>query len=108
MSIKLCKLTGNSFDLLNSDTETNTSLIRNSNQVKISYNDNKLIQFIKNDVATTQVGTLLITSGNVLIPTGDSLSSKSVAKLLSVPDSETESKTLADGRVVHLLPIQIL
>jgi hypothetical protein len=108
MSIKLCKLQPTSFDLLNSDTETNTSLIRNTNQVKISYNDNKLVQFIKNDVATTQVGVLLIAEGNVLIPTGDSLTSKSVAKLLAVPDSETETKTLSDGRVVHLLPVQIL
>ena len=108
MSIKLCKLTENSFDLLNSNTETNTSLIRNTNQIRISYNDNKLVQFIKDDVATTDVGTLLIAKGNVLIPTGDSLSKKSVAKLLSLPDATTEKKILDDGRVLHLLPVQIL
>ena len=107
MSIKLCKLTGNSFDLLNSDTETNTSLIRNIYQVRTTYNDNKMVQFIKDDVATTQNGTLLIANGNVLIPTGDSLSSKSVAKLLALPDAETQTKTLGD-KVVHLLPVQIL
>ena len=108
MSVKLCKLTtGNSFDLLNSETETNTSLIRNTNQVRITYNDNKMVQFIKDEIATTGPGTLLIANGGILIPTGDSLSSRSVAKLLAAPDAETESKTV-DGRVVHLLPVQIL
>ena len=108
MSVKLCKLEGNSFDLLNSETETNTSLIRNTNQVRITYNDNKMVQFIKDEIATTGPGTLLIANGGILIPTGDSLNSRSVAKLLAAPDAETQTKTLEDGRVVHLLPVQIL
>ena len=107
MSIKLCKFEGNSFNVLNLDTETNTSLIRSINQIRISYNDNKLVQFIKDETATTQIGTLLIANGNVLIPTGDSLSSKSVAKLLSLPDAESQTKTV-DGQVLYLLPVQIL
>ena len=108
MSIKLCKLQGNSFDLLNSETETNTSLIRNTNQVRISYNDGGFVQFIKDEEAVTQVGSLLVAKGNILVPTGDAMSKKTFAKLLALPDDETETKTLPDGRVVHLLPIQIL
>ena len=107
MIVKLCKLTGNSFDLLNSDTETNTNLIRNINQVRITYNDNKMVQFIKDEIATTEPGTLLIAKNEILIPTGDSRSSKSVAELLAAPDAETETKTV-DGQVLYLLPVQIL
>ena len=108
MSIKLCKLEGNSFDLLNSETETNTSLIRNTNQVRISYNDGGFVQFIKDESASASIGTLLIAKGNILVPTGDAMSKKSFGKLLALPDDETETKILPDGRVVHLLPIQIL
>ena len=111
--MRLIRINGDgTFDLLTSDTETNTSLIRNSTQIRLSYNDNGIIQLIKNNAATSDIGTLLVSNGNVLQPTGDKQSKKTAAKLLAEFSMATETKTvtLANGTTTtaYLLPVQVL
>ena len=109
---RIIKITNNGFDLLNSETESNTSLVRNTSQVRITYSDNGLIQLIKNDVATSGIGTLLVSNGNVLQPTGDAKTKITVAKLLAPFSEATETKQveLANGSTTtaYLLPVQLL
>ena len=106
--MRVCQRNGNGFDLINSETETNTSLVRNSNLVRISYNEgNGLIQLVKNDVATASIGTLLVADGDCLRPTGDKQSSRTVARLLSDQEQAVETK-LVGTRTAYLLPIQLL
>ena len=106
--MRVCQRSENGFDLINSETETNTSLVRNSNLVRISYNEgNGLIQLVKNDVATASIGKLLVADGDCLRPTGDKQSSRTVAKLLATQEQAVETKVVL-GRTAYLLPIQLL
>ena len=110
--MRLAKIEGNGFDLIANENESATTFVRNVDQVKITYTDNGFIQLIKNDTATCSVGTLLIASGNFLLPTGDQKSAKTIGRLLATKDKavETKSVTLIDGSTAtaYLLPVQIL
>ena len=108
--MRVCKLTsGGSFDLLNSENETNTTLVRNANMVRVTYSDNSgLTQLVKNDVATADIGTLLVTDGAYLKPTGDK---KGVAKLLAPISEAVQTRSVSvngQTRNLYLLPVQLL
>ena len=109
--MRLAKLEGDGFDLIGNDNESATTFVRNVNQVKMTYVDNGFVQLIKNDTANCNVGTLLIASGNYLLPTGDQKSAKTVGRLLATKDKAVETKTVTlNGATAtaYLLPIQIL
>ena len=110
--MRLAKLEGSGFDLLDNDNESSTTFLRNKDQVKMTYVDNGFHQLKKEEPATLNVGTLLIASGQYLLPTGDSKSARTVGRLLATKDKaiETKSVTLLDGSTTtaYLLPIQIL
>ena len=78
--MRLAKIEGNGFDLIANENESATTFVRNVDQVKITYTDNGFIQLIKNDTASCNVGTLLIASGEFLLPTGDQKSAKTGSK----------------------------
>ena len=83
------------------------------NLVRLSFKDenNKLIQLIKTSVMTSGIGTLLVSKGDCLLPTGDKQNSRTFAKLLALPSSATETKQVViDGKTftARLLPVQIL
>ena len=102
---------GTGFDLLGTDTEHSTSLVRNENLVRISYNDGALYQLTKNEAAMADVGTLLVADGPYLLPTGDRQSSRVVAKLLAPPSAAVNTKQIeVNGvmRTLRLLPVQLL
>ena len=109
--MKVAKRIAGGFDLLDTETESNTSLVRNSNQVRISYTDSGFIQLVKNDVATASIGTLLVAHGEYLVPTGDRQSTRTVARLLATKDKAIDTKEVTINGVtsmVYLLPIQLL
>ena len=111
--MRLAKIEGAGFDLIGNDNESSTTLVRNATQVKMTYVDNGFIQLIKNEPATCNVGTLLIASGEYLMPTGDPKSARTVGRLLATKDKAVETKqvTLLDGSTTttaYLLPVQIL
>ena len=99
------------FDILDME-ETNTSLVRNKNQVQISWSSSGLIQLVKNETATTDIGTLLVAHGDVLAPTGDRQSTRTVARLLAPKEQAVETKQvqLPDGstKTAYLLPVQLI
>ena len=108
----VAKRVAGGFDLLGTDSETNTSLIRNKDKVRISWNSSSgLIQLVKNEAATAEIGTLLVAHGQFLMPTGDRQSTRSVARLLAVKEAAAETKEvqLPDGstRTAYLLPVQL-
>ena len=109
---RVCLKNANGFDLLNSETETNTSLIRNSSKVQISWSDvNGLTQLKKQIPAITTIGTLLVTEGQYLKPTGDTRSKRTIAKLISLPTAQTETKQITINGIqetAYLLPVQLL
>ena len=109
--MRVAKRVGAGFDLLDSETETNTSLVRNSNLVRISYTEGGLVQLVKNDVATASIGTLLVSHGEHLVPTGDRQSGRTVARLLAPKESAAETKQVqlnGSTATAYLLPIQVL
>jgi len=80
------------FDILNMD-EVNTSIVRNANQVQLSWNNgDALYQLRKTVPCTLAVGTSLRPKGNCLIPTGDT----GIAKLVSLEVVNTKQVTI-DG-----------
>ena len=107
------KTTSTTFDVLGLE-ETNTSLVRNANHVRISFlnEEGKLEQFIKDDTATTEIGSLLVSRDEYLLPTDDrQASTKTVAKLLAPMNQAIQTKQVTiDGTVytARLLPVQIL
>ena len=108
----VAQVTNDGFDILNV-AETNTSIVRQQNLVRLSWKDeeNRLIQLVKNAPASVQIGTLLVARGNALVPTGDSHNNRTVAKLLAPYSSSTETKQVTIGGVTytaHLLPVQIM
>ena len=108
----IAQITNTGFDILDV-AETNTSIIRNQNMVRLSYSDEngQLVQLVKADVASTDIGTLLVSEGNCLLPTGDKQSKRTCAKLLAPLASAIETKQVTIGAkqyTAHLLPIQLL
>jgi len=108
----VAQLTSGGFDILNMD-ETNTSIVRQSDMVRLSWKDeeNRLIQLVKTAQASASIGTLLVARGNALVPTGDSHSSRTVAKLLAPISASSETKQITIQGVVytaHLLPVQVI
>lgn len=107
------KLTPSTFDVLGLE-ETSSSLVRNTDNVRISFlnEEGKLEQFIKNDVSTTDIGSLLVSRDKYLLPTGDRRpSTKTVAKLLAPMAEAIQVKQVTiDGTVytARLLPVQVL
>ena len=110
--MNVAQLTANGFDILNV-AETNTSLTRNENMVRLAWKDeeNRLIQLVKQTSSTPGIGTLLRAHESTLMPTGDMQSTVTVAKLLApmTPNDETKQITI-DGvtYTAHLLPVQIV
>lgn len=107
----VAQLTSNGFDILDV-VETNTSIVRRPDLVRLSYQDDlgQLIQLVKTDQANTDIGTLLVSHGNCLMPTGDKQSNRTVAKLLAPLASAIETKQVTvDGKqfTAHLLPVQL-
>ena len=76
--MEVAKRVAGGFDILSVDTETNTSLVRNKDQVRISWSNSGLVQLVKNEVATADIGTLLVAHGEILMPTGDRQSTRTV------------------------------
>ena len=107
----VAQITNDGFDILDV-VETNTSIIRRPDLVRLSYTDNlgQLVQLVKTDQASTDIGTLLVSHGNCLLPTGDKQSNRTVAKLLAPLASAIETKQVTVGSkqfTAHLLPIQL-
>jgi hypothetical protein len=109
--MQVAKRIAGGFDLLGTDSETNTSLVRNKDLVRISWNSCGLVQLVKNEAATAEIGTLLVAQGEFLMPTGDRQSTRTVGRLLAPKEAAAETKTvtLSDGstRTAYLLPIQV-
>ena len=106
--MRVCRRDGGAFDLIGTEGETSTALVRDSGKVRITYNlNNTLTQLVKNDAAVTAIGTYLVADGATLRPTGDKRSSRTVARLLALPVAGTETKTLENGKLAYLLPVQI-
>ena len=108
----VAQLTANGFDILNV-AETDTSIVRQSNFVRLSWKDeeNRLVQLVKNLQATAAIGTLLVARGSYLLPTGDTQSNVTVAKLLAPMSAATDTKQVTIDGVTYtakLLPVQIL
>jgi len=108
----VAELTQSGFDILDL-LETDTSIIRQSNLVRLSWKDenNNLIQLVKDTVASPDIGTLLVSHGNCLLPTGDRQSSRTVGKLLAPVTASTQQKNVTIGGTnytAHLLPVQII
>ena len=104
--------TESGFDLLELD-ETATSLVRNQSQVRLSFtNENwNLEQFVKEEDAVTGIGTLLVSKGDCLLPTGDRQSARTVGKLLAAAANAVKTKIVViDGTTytARLLPVQLL
>ena len=110
--MQVAKRIANGFDLLDTENESNTSLVRNKTQVRISWNSSGLIQLVKNEAATAEIGTLLVAHGEFLAPTGDRQSTRTVGRLLAPKEAAAETKEvqLPDGstKTAYLLPVQIL
>ena len=108
----IAQITQNGFDILDV-AETNTSIVRNPSLVRLSYNDasGRLIQLVKNHQAVTDIGTLLVSHGDCLLPTGDKQSSRTAGKLLAPFASAVETKNVTIGGrsyTASLLPVQLL
>ena len=110
--VLVAQLSQNGFDILGRE-ESNTSIVRNANMVRISWVDDqgRLVQLVKNTLANANRGTLLVAEGNFLKPTGDSLRATTVGVLLAdntVP-CKTKSVTI-NGKTytAKLLPVQLI
>ena len=103
----LGKLQNNSFDILGIE-ETQTSLVRNRDQVRLSYaHAGKIIKFQKtNQSHTPQPGPFVVVKDGALLATHDRHGKHIVGKLLNwIPDTVT-SKTV-QGVKYYLIPVQI-
>ena len=95
------------FDIVGQE-ETQTSIARNSNSVRLTYKDENgnLILLEKLSSVATTPGCLLKPKDNVLLPTNDRFGS--IAKLLAQPSSTTQTKTQQFGylnKTLYLLPV---
>lgn len=107
--LRVAQLTNNTFDIVGRE-ESNTSLIRNANEVRISWRNhaNELEQLTKNEVMSAMRGSYLTARGHCLVPTGDKHTS--IATLLAHPDDAVVTKNVViDGvsHVARLLPVAI-
>jgi hypothetical protein len=103
---------GNTFDILN-EPETSASLVRNSTQVRLSWNNanGQLEQLVKESPISSSIGSLLVSKGSCLLATGDKQSSRTVAKLLADPVVATKTKQVVIDGITYtarLLPVQLL
>ena len=110
--MRLVQRIGDGFDLIGLP-ETQTSLVRNNERVRLSWvnGEGQLEQLEKLSGASCSIGSLLISKGDCLQPTGDNQSSRSVAKLLANPDQALREKTVTINGIVYtakLLPVQLL
>ena len=110
--MRLAQRIGGTFDLI-SLPETNTNLVRNANEVRLSWVDDqgRFLQLVKTTPATSRIGSSLVSFGSYLKPTGDQISNRTVAKLLAGPSHAIKSKQIEiDGTIytAHLLPVQIM
>ena len=110
--MRLAQRTGGTFDLLGFP-ETNTNLVRNANEVRLSWvNQNgEFIQLVKTTPATSHIGSSLVSFGHCLKPTGDQISNRTVGKLLAPPSHAIKTKQIEIGGTMytaHLLPVQII
>ena len=105
--MRLARLTPTGFDLVDLP-DTNTSLVRTKDMVRLSYIQNgTLIQLVKNESASLKIGSSLTSSHSCLVGS----SNTPIAKLLATPDQALRIKTVTiDGveRTASLLPVQIL
>ena len=82
--------------------------------VRLSFKDenNQLIQYVKTTPQQTMTkGDLLVAYNDVLMPTGDRATPRTVAKLLADGSQATETKTIVIGLTsynVKLLPVEII
>ena len=84
--------TENGFDILNRD-DTNTSIVRNSSEVRISWTENGVLYQLKKQIpATLAVGTALKTRGDCFIPTGDN--TDAIARLVSLEVVRSKQVTI--------------
>ena len=110
--MQVAERTVTGFDILGFE-ETETSMIRNETLVRLSWKneENQLVQLVKAVPMEPTIGTLLISRGNCLLPTGDRRSTRTVAKLLAAPDAATQEKSVTIGGTTYiakLLPVQLL
>ena len=110
--MRLAKLEGAGFDLIGNENESSTTFVRGKDEVRMGWVDNGFHQLKKEEAATLSVGTLLIASGQYLLPTGDPKSAKTVGRVLATKDKAVETKqvTLLDGSTTqaYLLPVQVI
>ena len=110
--MKVAIRTVGGFDLIDIP-ETNTSMVRDQGQVRLTWNNEngQLEQLVKSEAAVTGIGSLLVSKGNCLLPTGDRQSNRTVAKLLAPPEQAVKTKQVViDGTTytAMLLPVQLL
>ena len=100
-------LQNNNFDILGIE-ETQTSLVRNRDQVRLSYVHNgKLIKFQKtNQQHHPTSGSSLVVKDGALLATNDRQGKHIVGKLLSDP-LETTTTKIVNGVRYYLLPVQM-
>ena len=110
--MKVAIRTVDGFDLIDL-IETGTSMVRDPGQVRLTWTNesSQLEQLVKTEAAVTGIGSLLVSKGNCLLPTGDRQSSRTVAKLLAGPEQAVRTKEVViDGTTftARLLPVQLL
>ena len=103
----------NSFDVANLE-ETQSSIYRSKEMVWLSYKDedNRLVQYVKTSAPLSMsAGDLLVTIDDVLMPTHDRKSQRTVAKLLANGGESVEEKQITIGLTNYtakLLPVQLI
>lgn len=106
-------LTHNTFDIFDLE-ETASSIYRSPDMCRLSYKDEngKLVQYVKTSpTMNMQKGDLLVTYHDMLMPTADRRSRRTVAKLLADASQATETKEVTIGVTKFtalLLPVQII
>ena len=103
----------NSFDVIDL-METQSSIYRSNSMVRLSYKDedNRLVQFVKTSPQLSMSkGDLLVTYDDVLMPTHDRKSQRTVAKLLANGDQSVETKQVTIGvtnYTAKLMPVELI
>ena len=107
-------LSHNTFDIFDLE-ETASSIYRSPDMVRLSYKDenNRLVQYVKTTATPMQMskGDLLVTFNDVLMPTADRHSLRTVGKLLADPSQASETKDITIGFTTYsayLLPVQLI
>ena len=96
--------TNTGFDIINRD-DINTSIVRNANQVRLSWNEGGALWQLRKDIpATMAVGCPLVTRGNCFVPTGDI----GIAKLISLDVVKTKQVTInGQTYTARLMAVQL-